>query len=411
MRHFAFTLLLFFVSLFSFAQKKPATPSSKPTINNAPKPVVADCSKAIKINVSPGTAYGVTTTPKGFGELQEFKAKSKLTFEEEHNSAWYLLTIGKEGELVFDITPQDTTNDYDFLLYNYTDSAFCDALHKNKFKPIRSNLSNIKRSIKGVTGLQANTDKNTIGEGVGIAFSNSIDVKKGDQYMLILDNVTPEGKGHTIRFYFLKDVEIKGKVINSDSVAVEADITISDNNGNTVLETKSDKNGNYKINTSLRENQNYSFSIISENTFPDVKTINTKTHKDTNDIRVMLPKLKKGEKYKLGNINFFGNSDILLPESKPSAEALYKLMKKNKSMTITIQGHVNDPGSRSKAEQIQLLSDARAKTVYYYLINKGIDKTRMKTEGLSNKKMLFPNPKNEYEEGENRRVEIKVMSL
>ena len=410
------TFLLFFISSFSFSQKKD---DFAPKKNYTPitKPISADCSKPILINVSNGSFYGATIPPKGFGEIQEFTTNNSLTFEGEHNSAWYLLTVTRDGELVFDIVPQDTTNDYDFLLYSYTDSTFCDVLQKNKLKPIRNNLSNIKKSVKGVTGLSTKTNKNSIGEGTGIAYSTSIDVKKGEKYVLVLDNVTPEGKGHTLFFYFMKDVEIKGKVIGADSVPLIANITLSDNKGNTVEETSSNAKGEYKINTQLKENQNYNITYLSEETFVQSTTINTKDLKGGTvfpDIKTILPKLKKGEKYKLGNINFYPETANLLPESLPSIQSLYKLMQKNKKMIISIQGHVNSPGrTKTKGEEIfeQKLSEDRANSVYSFLLKKGIEKTRMTTEGFSCKQMLFPKPKNGYEEQANRRVEIKVISI
>ncbi|MGZ4047974.1 MAG: OmpA family protein [Bacteroidia bacterium] len=408
--------LLFFClySLFCLSQPKPGAS----TVKTIGKPISADCKKAIPILLNNSFTYGVTPPPKGFGEIQEFKTNNSATFEGEHNSAWYLLSIGKDGGLIFDIIPFDTTNDYDFLLYKYTDSTFCDQLLKNKLKPVRSNLSNIKKSKKGITGLKPDIHKNAVGEGIGESYSSSINVKKGEKYMLILDNVTPEGKGHTIRFNFMKKVEIKGKIINSDSVPVVADITLSDNFGNTVEETKSNAKGEYKINTEIKENQNYNLTFLEEGTFVQTATINTKDLKEDAafpDIKTMLPKLKKGEKYKLGNINFYGNKAILLPESIPSEEALYKLMKKNKKMTIQIQGHTNGedwhlaPENQSPEEKI--LSEDRAKTIYNYLVAKGIAADRMSTYGFGSTKAIYKNPKDEGEQSANRRVEIKVLSF
>jgi len=381
------------------------------------KAISGDCENAIPIVLNNSYTYGPTLAPKGFGELQEFKTNNSLTFEGEHNSAWYLLSIAKNGVLTFDLVPLDSANDYDFLLYRYTDSTFCDSLYKNKLKPLRSNLSNIKKSIKGITGLKSNALKNTINKGVGAAYSKSVDVKKGEKYMLILDNVTPQGSGCTLFFNFIKEVEIIGRVLGSDSIPLIADISLSDKNGKTIEETKSNSNGEYKINTQLNENQNYNLTYLADNSFVQSVTINTKDMNGNTkfpEINTILPKLKKGEKYKLGNINFYGNNAILLPESFSSVESLYKLMKKNSKMNISIQGHVNDPQKKiSEKYHVfdQHISEERAKAIFDFLLSKGINKERMKTEGFSNTQMLYPNPKNEAEQSANRRVEIKVLSI
>ncbi|MGQ0828963.1 MAG: OmpA family protein [Bacteroidota bacterium] len=407
-------LFIFLQSTVLFSQNKSVPqPAVKTPVSTLNKPISADCKKAIPIALNNNFTYGLTVAPNGFGEVQEIKTRNVLLFEEEHNSAWYLLTIAKDGELVFEIAPKDTSNDYDFLLYSYTDSAFCEDFQKNKLKPLRSNLSNIKKSREGYTGLKHSTQNNSIGKGIGNSYSKSIAVKKGEKYMLVLDNVTPEGKGHIIFFNFLKEVEIKGRILNSDSVPVVAEITLSDNKGNTIEETKSDKNGDYSIKTSVKENINYNLTVLSDSTFVQNKIINTKylNGKPTFDnIKVVLPKLKKGEKYKLGNINFYGGVATLLPESYPSVVALYKLMKKNKKMVIQIEGHVNGAGGMGPASN-QKLSDDRAKTIYNFLLLNGIAKEKMSTVGLSDRQMLFPNPASEAQASANRRVEIRVVSI
>lgn len=401
---FVFCLLS---AVYCLAQQKPVVQTKKA--------IAADCDKAILIDLGKVSSYGPTVAPDSCGKKQEIKHIRKNIFETEHNTAWYLLNVVKDGEFIFEIIPDDTLNDYDFILYSYTDSTFCPAFEQGSVTPLRNNLSNVKRSVKGVTGLATNAAALSIGKGIGNPYSKPLQVKKGERYMLILDNVHPGGKGHTLLFNYMKDVTIKGKVLNSDSVPVISEITLSDNKGRTILETKSDKNGDYNIKTSLVENQNYSFSIISENTFVDIKTINTKTHKDANDIRVMLPLLKKGEKYKLGNINFFGDLATLLPYSYPSVEALYKLMRKNKNMVIEIEGHTNgDDWSRPANQQSSRekgLSEDRANVIYKYLIAKGIQKERMSKVGYGSTKVLFKSPKSELESSANRRVEIKVISI
>jgi outer membrane protein OmpA-like peptidoglycan-associated protein len=402
-------ILIIFLIQFGFSQS-----ASKR------KPVSQDCKKAISLTINNRLFYGITDSLKGYGDVQEIKKGNHLLFEGEHNSAWYLLTFRRDGEMVFDITPADSSNDYDFLLYPYTDSTFCETFSKTQSKPLRSNLSNVKRSVKGITGLARSGElKPSIGKGIGNAYSNSLPVKKGEKYMLILDNVTPNGKGHTLEFNFIKDVEIKGRVLNSDSVPIKADITLSDIKGNTILETKSNEKGDYIIKTTLNENQNYSLVAVSDSTFVGVKTLNTKNLKKEQtvfaDIKVVLPKLKKGSKYPLGNINFYGDSPELLPESYSSAEALYKLMKKNKKLIIQIEGHVNDSFKMAldttNTFRNMKLSTARALTVYNYLLNKNIPEERMKYLGLSNKFPIYKTPRSESQQAANRRVEIKVISM
>ncbi|MDQ3046084.1 MAG: OmpA family protein [Bacteroidota bacterium] len=402
-----FSSFLFLLTMSVFSQVKPPAKL---------QPTSCDCNSKIPIIVGVTAVYGPTQTPEGFGLVQEIQSKKKgdkQAFEKEHNSAWYILNIQKEGELVFDIVPLDSSNDYDFILYKYTDSSFCKDLLQKKISPVRSNISRNLKESYGLTGLSTNSKNEFAAPGPGSHLSSSLKVAKGERYVLVLDNVYPNGKGHRIFFNYVKEVEMSGVILDEKNVPVVAEVTLSDSKGNVVEQTQSDEKGTYHIKTPIKENVDYSLTFMNDSSFVSSSTINTKSLKNTStfpDIKTVLPKLKKGGKYKLGNINFYGNAAIILPESYSSVESLYKLMKKNQKMVIQIEGHVNDPGGSSKGFN-QKLSDERAMTIKNYLLGKGIEEERISTIGMSNKKMLFTKPKDEVQSSANRRVEINVISI
>ncbi len=404
--------ILFFIS--ALAQNNNNEKSVKKFLAEGVAKTACDCNDAVKINITKITSYGLTKPPIGFGSVQEITSKNKtdkFNFETEHNTAWYLLNINFDGKFVFEITPQDTANDYDFLLYKYTDTNFCSALQKKELKPIRSNLSRAKPQTGGVTGLLSEAKNEFVGQGNGDAYSKAIEVVKGEKYILVLDNVYPDGRGHTIKFNYIKKVTISGIVIDADSIPVKAEVSLTDNKGTIVKQINTGDDGKYIINTGIKEEVNYSIVFSSDISFIAIKTINTKDLKKPNefiDIRTILIKLKKGTTYKINNINFYGNQEVLLPESYPSVEALCKLMKKNNKMVIRIEGHVNGTGQTASE---QTLSEWRAKTVYNYLIKNGIEKERMSTIGYAANNMLYPHTSNEIQASANRRVEINVISI
>ena len=404
----AITILVFSIS--TFAQKINVEKTIIKPMPAETDSTACDCKDAIEINTTKVTQYGLTKPRQGFGSLQEISSKDKtdkLAFEAEHNSAWYLLNINFDGEFVFEITPQDTTNDYDFLLYKYTDTNFCKGIQKNKFKPVRSNLSRLNSQIKGITGLSTEANSEFVGKGIGAAYSKALKVLKGEKYVLVLDNVYPDGKGHTINFNYIKQVSISGIVIDEDSIPVKSEILLTDNQGNLVKQVNTESDGKYKINTEMKEDLNYSLSFSSDSSFSSIKTINTNNLRNSNaftDIRTILVRLKKGMKYNMSSINFYANRAILLPSSFPSLLSLYKLMKKNKKMIIRIEGHINGTGDHP-------LSVSRAKTVYDYLQEQGIEKQRMSYIGFGGEKQLYPNTRDETEASANRRVEINVISI
>ncbi|MES2139544.1 MAG: OmpA family protein [Bacteroidota bacterium] len=404
----AIIILLFAIP--SIAQKKSIEKTVTKPLPIQTANIVCDCKDAIKINVTKVAKYGLTKPSLGFGSIQEITSKSKTdksAFEAEHNTAWYLLNINFDGEFVFEITPEDSTNDYDFLLFKYTDTSFCKAIQKNELKPIRSNLSRLDTQKKGNTGLATDAKSELVGKGIGAAYSKSVKVLKGEKYILVLDNVYQDGKGHTLNFNYIKQVSISGVILDADSVPVKSKISFSDDKGNLVKQVNTESDGKYTINTEMKEELNYSLSFSSDSSFSSIKTINTNELKQNNaftDIRTILVRLKKGMKYNMSSINFYGSQAILLPSSFSSLIALYNLMKKNKRMIIRIEGHINGYGDHP-------LSVSRAKTVYDYLIEQGIEKERMSFIGFGGEKQLFPNTRDETQASANRRVEINVISI
>ena len=149
------SLLLFFV-LFLNMQAARSIAQNGRVIKLGDKPVAADCDSAILLKIFKRTSYGMTTEPFGYGTKQEIvsrKKNSNVAFEKEHNSAWYLLRFYFDGEIVFELTPKDSSNDYDFILYQYTDSNFCSLLAQNKATVVRSNIRRNDTLTKGRTGL------------------------------------------------------------------------------------------------------------------------------------------------------------------------------------------------------------------------------------------------------------------
>lgn len=59
-------------------------------------------------------------------------------------------------------------------------------------------------------------------------------------------------------------------------------------------------------------------------------------------------------------------------------------------------------------EPAQRLSEERAKTIYDFLIERGVPFQSMTFKGVGNSQMIFNNPKNDEEKRRNMRVEILI---
>jgi len=394
------------------------------------KPIACDCKKAVKLTLNWNTKYGPTIDTKGYGDIQEIPIHdkhSKYYFETEHNSAWYLLNITVDGELVFHIVPENPIDDYDFLLFKYNDTSFCRDFIARKLIPVRSNISRVSDEDSGKTGLSSNAKVEYETRGKGFAYSKSIHVKKGEQYMLILDNVYDGGKGHTIFFHILKNYHLIGKTLDDDSMPVSATVSISEKNGTVITKTESDKTtGDYNFTTPLQIGGQYTITYSTPNSFFDIKSFTPIIKKkDTVEYKpVVLPALKANKTYKLKNILFYSDSDGILPQSLPTLKMLYAILTIHNKMTIRIEGHVNPLDGNGDSYYEMDLSKRRALTVYNYLVNKGIKKERLSIIGFGGKFPLYitanevffkPYPPEYYkQEGkaqQNRRVEIRIISM
>ena len=106
----------------------------------------------------------------------------------------------------------------------------------------------------------------------------------------------------------------------------------------------------------------------------------------------------------LRNVLFATGSAELLPVSEPELDRLYQLLERYPELKIKINGHTDNVGDE---ESNLLLSENRAKAVRLYLVEKGVDESRIRYEGFGESK---PVSSNETPEGrrENRRTEFEL---
>ncbi|WP_158027192.1 OmpA family protein [Labilibacter marinus] len=120
---------------------------------------------------------------------------------------------------------------------------------------------------------------------------------------------------------------------------------------------------------------------------------------------IYLKRIQVGEQIVLNNIFFETDSYELKNESEIELAKVLVFLNENEQTKIQVLGYTDNVGS---AEYNQRLSKQRAQQVYQYLINKGIDVSRLsyKGEGMNN-----PVATNDTEEGraKNRRTEMKIV--
>ena len=376
-------------------------------------PLVQDCFNTPIISAE--GRFTFKESPQGIGEQLEFSgnpSNSLQYFKKEHNSAWFQFDAVTNGVLVFKIEPKDTATDFDFLLFKYTDENFCSDMVKKKIKPLRTNISRYNPEENSVTGLSPGADEERVHSGPGSHLSKAIDVEQGDRYYLVLDNVYGNKAGFSLVFDYYKTVEVTGVIKNDENTLINEEVKVlwESKTGELLAQTIADKTtGEFKLDAPILKTStpgDYTLSVESNKHFFFEKMIKITSETFPDPINVILPELKKGKNMILNNINFFGGSPRALPTSISTFNRILKLMKRNKSLTVRIDGHTN--GCDGGVDSSQKLSQARAKAVKKYLIERGIDRERISTKGFNCSQLLYPITGTEEEQSLNRRVEILV---
>lgn len=131
-----------------------------------------------------------------------------------------------------------------------------------------------------------------------------------------------------------------------------------------------------------------------------------KTKPKITPLEKQMKKAKVGSRITLSKLVFERNSGRALPGSLAQLNNLVVIMQASPNMKIDIQGHIC-----CNADDPKNLGLLRAKTVYNYLINAGIDKSRVTYQSFGSTRPIYPLPeKNAVEAEANRRVEIEVIS-
>jgi flagellar motor protein MotB len=138
----------------------------------------------------------------------------------------------------------------------------------------------------------------------------------------------------------------------------------------------------------------------------DALRLNSKVDLDSIQFRV-------GQLFVLDRIFFHTGRHVVVDESLPEMERLYKVLDENPTLVINIEGHVCCVHPTVDALDLDTgelkLSINRAKFIYDYLVKKGIEQGRLSYEGFGKTKPLRINEFTQEDQDMNKRVEIRVL--
>lgn len=176
-------------------------------INNYNPPVdpASDCPEAsILCDKSPFVVQSVTGAGTNIAELNDATCFSNgAPGNYETNSTWFVWTCSQSGTLEFTLTPLNTTDDLDFVVYRLP-NGIGNCQGKQVVRCMASGDFVFPSPCMGPTGLKAGDPD--ISEDAGCqnagddAWLSPLDMVAGETYALIVNNFTSTGNGFSVEF-------------------------------------------------------------------------------------------------------------------------------------------------------------------------------------------------------------------
>lgn len=361
---------------------------------------VSECQGAI--NIFENEDYSVQFTGKNSTVIE--KAYPSLQDKVTGNQIWCSYVAAEDGNLEF--TAEGESDFIKMVIFKQERNDLCGEIGRGISEIQRLQ---VKDSLKQV-GLSKNT-------GNGIMYSLALN--KGEKIMVMFSTTEKSKQNMKLHWNFITNVEVKAetKVIDlrEDDFAPTLYIKIRDK------ETKQPLIGNLTIEgqrdlAALYVGSDFYFNVerrcklmlkcnVEGYFFRDIEVpIEAMKGKE---VTLELDKVSKGKKILLEEIEFVPGTSEIMSSSEPKLKRLRDFLALNSDIEIEIQGHVHLDGEHNTFGA-QRMSEARAKRVMKYLIDNGIDKSRLTAVGFGNTQPIYEDPKFSYEEQANRRVEIMI---
>lgn len=207
---------------------------------------------------------------------------------------------------------------------------------------------------------------------------------------------------------------LSGTVFDQQSKARlnEVQVTLTDGNGQQVASKATVQDGGFFFN--LSKDQDYKVTFTKLGYTEDLKNVSTKglTKSDTLTIQAFLDKDKfeSGKTYVLKNIYYDFDKSNIRPDAARELDKLLAILKENPGIAIELGSHTD---SRGADQYNQWLSQKRANAAAQYLIDRGIDHSRIIAKGYGETMLLNKcgnGVKCSHAEHQlNRRTEFKVI--
>ena len=205
-----------------------------------------------------------------------------------------------------------------------------------------------------------------------------------------------------------EEVFVQGKIINADTKEpMSAKLLYGPTDLGHYLRFIKSKDGDFEF----RIPKGKTFKVTAELTdFIATKKVVTTTkgkYYPTQKVLIEMTPIKENTEIKIDPIYFKQTESVILATSYSALDYLTNLLKENPKIHIRIDGHTEKTGD---PKDLMDLSEARAFAVKRYLMDKGINSTRLSTKGFGGTRPA-KRTLDKLEQQKNRRVEILITKI
>jgi len=204
------------------------------------------------------------------------------------------------------------------------------------------------------------------------------------------------------------EVLVKGKIINANSKEpIAAKLFYGPTELGHYLRFLKSKDGGFEFR--IPKGKDYKITAELKDFIATKKIVKTKKGKfqPIQKVIIEMTPIKENIEIKIDPIYFKQTESVILENSYPALDYLTELLKEQPQIHIRIEGHTENIG---EPKDLMDLSEARAFAIKRYLMDKGIDSTRLATKGFGGTR---PAKRMSHQRGQqkNRRVEIRITKV
>ncbi len=205
-----------------------------------------------------------------------------------------------------------------------------------------------------------------------------------------------------------EEVLVKGKIINANTKEpIAAKLLYGPTDVGYYLRFYKSKDGVFEFR--IPKGEAYKITAELKDFIGTKKVVVTKKNKfmPTQQVTIELTPIKENIEIKIDPIYFKQTESVILENSYPALDYLTNLLKENQKIHIRIEGHTENIGD---PKDLYDLSEARAFAIKRYLMDKGIDSTRLATKGFGGTRPA-KRTMDKSAQQKNRRVEIRITKI